>query len=182
MEEKAEKRICIIAAAGCSVLCLLLWYFGLTLRAAESALFTDLGLAYGKAAEIGIKVLGVMIFLSIIVLPIVLRNKNPLIGSVAAIAFTVIYFQFFIHLHNVAVIEFTPEKWQAYPAERGVMYEDFLKKYKIEGMDSGKVDALLGEPDFIDDSGAYIYRVKFGYIEMNFENGKVSRSELIDTV
>ncbi|MBQ9985780.1 MAG: hypothetical protein IJP38_05680 [Oscillospiraceae bacterium] len=121
-----------------------------------------------------------------------LRKKNTfkqfLISAALSIAVLIVIILGTYSACYIYLSQFTPDKWEAYPNQHYIMFDDLQKDYELRGMTKEELTELLGEEDgsvYTEDEAKVSYFFRSGFLEYDaisfiFTDGKVSSWEIIE--
>lgn len=113
------------------------------------------------------------------------RNLNSIAGTiiVAPILYLILIFAFFSYLFYEPQYDFDKEKWFADKNSRFEMRDDIVESGMLKGKNKSEIIQIIGKPESNDSTEWWKYDLgmsgagfgwQFNYLELQFENGKVS--------
>lgn len=120
-----------------------------------------------------------------------IRNWTSVVGTViiAPILYFVLVFAFFSYLFYETQYDFDKEKWFADKHSRFEMRDDIMERGILKGKSKSEIIELIGKPESNDSTELWRYDLgtsgaglgwQFNYLELTFENGKVSDVKKIE--
>jgi len=121
------------------------------------------------------------------------RNLTSIAGTiiVAPILYLILIFAFFSYLFYEPQYDFDKEKWFADKNSRFEMRDDIVESGMLKGKNKSEIIVIIGKPESNDLTELWKYDLgmsgagfgwQFNYLELQFENGKVSDVKKIEII
>ncbi|WP_282133637.1 hypothetical protein [Cellulophaga baltica] len=121
------------------------------------------------------------------------RNLTSIAGTIiiAPILYLILIFAFFSYLFYEPQYDFEKEKWFAYKHSRHEMRDDIVESGILKGKSQSEIIEIIGKPESNDSNDLWKYDLgmsgagfgwQFNYLELTFENGKVTNVKKIEIV
>ena len=121
------------------------------------------------------------------------RNLTSIAGTIiiAPILYLILIFAFFSYLFYEPQYDFDKEKWFADKHSRHEMRDDIVESGILKGKSQSEIVEIIGKPESNDSTDLWQYNLgmssagfgwQFNYLELTFENGKVTNVKKIEIV
>ena len=166
------------------LLYIVLWIFivSFCILANMNGIFYTFIDAWGKWSVYVGFLLAVMVFLSPFFL-MLWRKKHLNVSKTLIPIFSIFITVIFLFFSSVTFFisasqfrTFTEAKWEEYPRQRYIMFDDMKEKYGIVGMTSNQITELLGNPDEVTSYESWIYDCEYNFIEIRFDKSNQVKS------
>ncbi|MBD11071.1 MAG: hypothetical protein CMC68_10110 [Flavobacteriaceae bacterium] len=121
------------------------------------------------------------------------RNLTSIAGTIiiAPILYLILIFAFFSYLFYEPQYDFDKEIWFADKHSRHEMRDDIVESGILKGKSQSEIVEIIGKPESNDSTDLWKYDLgmsgagfgwQFNYLELTFENGKVTNVKKIEIV
>lgn len=121
------------------------------------------------------------------------RNLTSIAGTIiiAPILYLILVFAIFSYLFYEPQYDFDKEKWFADKHSRYEMRDDIVESRILLGKSQSEIVEIIGKPLSNDSNDLWKYDLgmssaglglQFNYLELTFENGKVTKAEKIEII